>query len=127
MDDVDAVNAQIARTMLESGDWVTARINGVLYLEKSPLGYWLTAVCYAVFGVHDWAARLPIALGATALMWVTAIMGAWAYGPRAGFYSGLVMGTSVGLFSVHAIHDPGRTAHPGDHRCVVLFPSNRHR
>ena len=98
MDDVDAVNAQIARTMLDSGDWVTARINGVLYLEKSPLGYWLTAVCYGIFGVHDWAARIPIALGAIALMGITAIMGSWAYGPRAGFYSGLVMGTSVGLF-----------------------------
>lgn len=84
--------------MLESGDWVTARINGVLYLEKSPLGYWLTAASYAIFGVHDWAARLPTALGAIALMGVTAIMGSWAYGPRAGFYSGLVMGTSVGLF-----------------------------
>ena len=36
MDDTDAVEAQIARTMLSSGDWVTARIDGVLYLEKSP-------------------------------------------------------------------------------------------
>src|SRR5689334_18368176 len=40
MDDVDAVQAQIARNMLESGDWVTARLNGVAYLEKSPLIYW---------------------------------------------------------------------------------------
>jgi len=36
MDDVDAVQAQIAKTMLMSGDWVTARLDGVLYLEKSP-------------------------------------------------------------------------------------------
>ena len=35
MDDVDAVQAQIAKTMLTSGDWVTARLDGVLYLEKS--------------------------------------------------------------------------------------------
>ncbi|MFN8008115.1 MAG: glycosyltransferase family 39 protein [Terriglobia bacterium] len=98
MDDVDAVNAQIARTMLVSGDWVTARINGVIYLEKSPLGYWLTAVGYAIFGVHDWVARLPIALGAMALMFLTSALGRWAYGARAGFYSGLVIGTSVGIF-----------------------------
>ena len=44
MDDVDAVQAQIARNMLESGDWVTARLNGVAYLEKSPLIYWMMAV-----------------------------------------------------------------------------------
>src|SRR5580704_4212874 len=43
MDDVDAVQAQIARTMLESGDWVTARLDGVAYLEKSPLIYWMMA------------------------------------------------------------------------------------
>ncbi len=41
MDDVDAVQAQIARNMLDSGDWVTARLDGVAYLEKSPLKYWM--------------------------------------------------------------------------------------
>ena len=43
MDDVDAVQAQIARNMLTSGDWVTARLDGVAYLEKAPLIYWLIA------------------------------------------------------------------------------------
>jgi 4-amino-4-deoxy-L-arabinose transferase-like glycosyltransferase len=98
LDDVDAVNAQIARNMLDSGDWVTARIDGVKYLEKSPLGYWLMASSYAVFGVHDWAARLPTALGAIALMFVTAALGGWGFGRRAGFYAGLAVGTSAGLF-----------------------------
>src|ERR1700687_5139829 len=60
MDDVDAVQAQIARNMLSSGDWVTARLDGVPYLEKSPLIYWSIAVAYQVFGVHDWAARIPV-------------------------------------------------------------------
>src|SRR4249920_1415840 len=62
MDDVDAVQAQIARNMLQSGDWVTARLDGIAYLEKSPLIYWIMAVSYAIFGAHDWAARMPIAL-----------------------------------------------------------------
>src|SRR5579885_1624523 len=62
MDDVDAVQAQIARNMLQSGDWVTARLDGVAYLEKSPLKYWMIAVSYMIFGVHDWAARVPLAL-----------------------------------------------------------------
>src|SRR5262249_6048852 len=98
MDDVDAVNAQIARTMLESGDWITARIDGVLYLEKSPLHYWLMAASYSLFGVHDWAARLPGALGSIGLMWVTAARARWGFGWHAGFYAGLAVGTSVGLF-----------------------------
>ena len=37
MDDVDAVQAQIARNMLQSGDWVIAHLDGISYLEKSPL------------------------------------------------------------------------------------------
>ena len=48
MDDVDAVQAQIARNMLESGDWVTARLDGIAYLEKSPLIYWIMAVSFTV-------------------------------------------------------------------------------
>src|SRR5207237_4380347 len=86
MDDVDAVQAQIARTMLESGDWVTARLDGIAYLEKSPLKYWTMAASFAIFGVSDWAARIPLALGSIALCWITARFGAWASGRKAGFY-----------------------------------------
>src|SRR5277367_4040993 len=60
MDDVDAVQAQIARNMLQSGDWVTARLDGVAYLEKSPLIYWIMALSYRIFGATDWAARIPM-------------------------------------------------------------------
>jgi 4-amino-4-deoxy-L-arabinose transferase-like glycosyltransferase len=98
MDDVDAVHAQIARNMLQSGDWVTARLDGVPYLEKAPLVYWTIAFSYKAFGAHDWAARIPIALSAVALAWLIAALGTWAFGRRAGFYSGLIMATCVGLF-----------------------------
>jgi asparagine synthase (glutamine-hydrolysing) len=98
MDDVDAVQAQIARNMLESGDWVTARLNGVAYLEKAPLKYWMIAVSYMIFGIHDWAARIPIALGAILLAWVTSRFGAWAFSETAGLVAGLAAGCSVGLF-----------------------------
>ncbi|MCO5349491.1 MAG: glycosyltransferase family 39 protein [Bryobacteraceae bacterium] len=98
MDDVDAVQAQIARTMLESGDWVTARLNGVAYLEKSPLKYWMMAVSFAVLGVSDWAARLPVVLSILALVFLVVRMGQWAFGERPGFYAGLALGTSIGLF-----------------------------
>jgi 4-amino-4-deoxy-L-arabinose transferase-like glycosyltransferase len=98
MDDVDAVQAQIARTMLSSSDWVTARLDGIAYLEKAPLIYWAIALCYEVFGVRDWAARIPVALAAIALCWVTSAFGMWAFGKRAGFYAGLCLGSCIGLF-----------------------------
>src|ERR1700722_300943 len=98
MDDVDAVQAQISRNMLTSGDWVTARLDGVVYLEKAPFVYWAMAASYVIFGAHDWAARIPIALSAIGLCWLTAAFGAWAFGRRSGFYVGLCLATCVGLF-----------------------------
>ncbi len=98
MDDVDAVQAQIGRTMLQSGDWVTARLDGVAYLEKSPLKYWLIAIALKIFGVHDWAARIPLALSTILLCWVTARFGVWSFGKRAGAYAGIILATCIGLF-----------------------------
>src|SRR5438874_1943859 len=109
MDDVDAVQAQIARTMLESGDWVTARLDGIPYLEKSPLKYWTMAASFAIFGVSDWAARIPLALASIALCWLTFRFGAWAFGRRAGFYAGLALSTCVGQFLFTRIQIPDAT------------------
>jgi 4-amino-4-deoxy-L-arabinose transferase-like glycosyltransferase len=98
MDDVDAVQAQIARNMIHSGDWVTAKLDGVPYLEKAPLIYWIIAIFYKIFGSFDWAARLPVALSTMALCGVTAAFGIWAFSKRVGFYAGLILATCVGLF-----------------------------
>src|SRR6202047_2326276 len=98
MDDVDAVQAQISRNMLDSGDWVTARLDGIAYLEKSPLKYWMIALAFKVLGVHDWVARLPVALSAVLLCWLTYRMGAWAFSERAGMYAGTALATCMGLF-----------------------------
>ena len=98
MDDVDAVQAQIARNMLTSGDYVTARLDGVPYLEKAPLIYWMIAGSFKVFGATDWAARIPMVLAAIALAWLTAAFANWAFGSRAGFYAGLCIATCFGLF-----------------------------
>src|SRR5271169_3177445 len=106
MDDVDAVQAMIGKGMLTSGDWVTARLDGVLYLEKAPLIYWLIAIFYKIFRVADWVARLPVALASIALPLLTGVFGMWAFGKRAGFYAGLCMATCVGLFLFTRIQIP---------------------
>jgi len=98
MDDVDAVQAQIARNMLSSKDWVTVRLDGVTYLEKAPLIYWMIAVWYQISGVHDWAARLPLAISAVILCWVTYRFARWAFDEEAGLYAGVALATSAGLF-----------------------------
>ncbi len=98
MDDVDAVQAQIAHNMLTSGDYVTARLDGIPYLEKAPLIYWLIAGSFRIFGATDWAARVPLVLAAMALAWLTTAFGIWAFGRRAGLYAGLCISTCFGLF-----------------------------
>ena len=105
-DDVDAVQAQIARNMISSGDWVTARLDGVPYLEKAPLLYWLIGFSYKIFGFTDVAARIPVAISSVALGLLMTGFGIWAFGRRAGFYAGLCMSTCVGVFLFTRIQIP---------------------
>jgi 4-amino-4-deoxy-L-arabinose transferase-like glycosyltransferase len=109
MDDVDAVQAQIARNMLSSKDWVSARLDCVAYLEKAPLIYWMIAASYQIFGAHDWAARLPLAISAVILCWVTYRFGRWAFDEEAGLFAGVALATSAGLFLFTRILIPDAT------------------
>ena len=99
MDDADTVHAEAAREMVETGDWVTLKINGGFrYLEKAPLMYWCVAASFKLFGVHDWSARLPIALGMLALLLVVYRIGRRFYGDEGGLYAALALGTGFGPF-----------------------------
>lgn len=60
--------AQVAREMLDRGDWITPTLGGSAWLEKPVLYYWEAIVAYKLFGVSDWAARLPSAVSATLLV-----------------------------------------------------------
>src|SRR2546423_854894 len=60
--------AQVAHEMLERRDWVTPTLGGHPWLKKPPLYYWQAMLAYSVFGVSDWAARLPSAVDATLLV-----------------------------------------------------------
>ncbi len=106
MDDVDAVQAQIARNMLDSGDYVSAQLDGIKYLEKSPLKYWMIAGCYEIFGVHDWVARIPVAVFSVLLCWLVYLIGTWAASSRMGLYAGLALATSIGLWLFTRIQIP---------------------
>jgi 4-amino-4-deoxy-L-arabinose transferase-like glycosyltransferase len=98
MDDVDSAQASIARTIVQTHDWVTLRLDGVKYFEKAPLKYWLIAVSFKLFGQHDWSARLPLILIDVLLCWLIFHIGAWAFGELAGFFAALALSTCIGLF-----------------------------
>jgi len=98
LDDADSTHAEAAREMFVSGDYVTLHINGVRYLEKAPLPYWLVAVSYHLFGVNEFATRLPMALSVGLLGLLAVVWGKRAFGERAGIYSGLFVYTAAGVF-----------------------------
>jgi 4-amino-4-deoxy-L-arabinose transferase-like glycosyltransferase len=60
--------AQVAHEMLQRRDWITPLLGGQPWLEKPPLYYWQAMLAYSIFGVSDWAARLPSALDAMFLV-----------------------------------------------------------
>jgi 4-amino-4-deoxy-L-arabinose transferase-like glycosyltransferase len=98
LDDVDASHGQVAQHMAESGDWVTMKLNGIRYLEKPPLPYWLAAGLYKIFGENAFSTHLPNALALLGLAWLAWLWTSRAWGSRAGLYAGLAVLTSVGPF-----------------------------
>lgn len=98
LDDADSVHAEAAREMMLRQDWSTLYVDGLRYLEKAPLLYWSMAASYKTFGVTDWAARLPLALGVLALLLATYAIGRHHVDTGAGFYAALALGLSFGPY-----------------------------
>lgn len=98
LDDADSIHAEAAREIVVRHDWTTLYINGLRYLEKAPLMYWSMAASYKLFGVSEWAARLPLALGVLATLLATYSLGRRNLGERAGFWAAIVLGTGVGTY-----------------------------
>jgi len=98
LDDVDAAHAQCAQHMIESGNWITPRLDGIRYLEKPPLPYWLMASSYYVFGENAFATHLPDALAILGLVWLAWLWSRRAWGDRAGLYAGMFVLTAIGPF-----------------------------
>jgi 4-amino-4-deoxy-L-arabinose transferase-like glycosyltransferase len=86
---------EIGRWMLQSGDWLTPRLNGIPFFHKPPYLYWLEAGLLSAFGVHELAVRLAPALHAglmlTALYLAARSIGGEATARRAA----LMLGTSM--------------------------------
>jgi 4-amino-4-deoxy-L-arabinose transferase-like glycosyltransferase len=98
LDPPEGVHAEIARAMAAGGDPVTPRLNGVRYLDKPPLLYWLTALPVSAVGPTPGAARFWSALSGAACAGVTAWLGTLLGGPRVGLLAGLMTAANLGVF-----------------------------
>ena len=115
LDDADATHAQAAQAMLATGDWVTLHVDGIRYLEKPPLPYWITALSLRLLAPHpqsyalsqyteDTAAlavHFPLAL---TILGLTLLSYAWtrrafpSTDQHAPLYAALFILTSAGVF-----------------------------
>lgn len=86
--------AELALGMFRSGDWITPRLNGVLYFHKPPLQYWATALAYSVFGVNEFSARLWPALTSALAVLAVGFAAQRLYGRHAGLFSAAVLGST---------------------------------
>jgi 4-amino-4-deoxy-L-arabinose transferase-like glycosyltransferase len=98
LDDADATHAEAAQHMVLTGDWVTLKVDGIRYLEKPPLPYWLVAGLYRIFGQNVFSTHLPNAFAVLGCAWLAWLWGRRGWGRRAGFYAALGMLTAIGPF-----------------------------
>ncbi len=98
LDDADATHAQAAQAIASSGDLVTLHVDGIRYLEKAPLPYWLVALSFRLFGFNTFAAHLPTALAVALLVLLGHRWANQAFGARTAFYTSIALLTSIGIF-----------------------------
>ena len=92
--------------MMQRHDYVTPYINGIRFFDKPPLMYWMAAGSMHLFGIHDWAARIPLALAVLALLLAVYALGIRLFAAispaaspdRGGFYAAFAMATSIGPY-----------------------------
>lgn len=106
LDDADATHANAARYMVQTGDLVTLHVNGIRYLEKAPLPYWLVAASFRLFGFNTFAAHLPQAIAVLLLALLGFRWASRAFDDRTAFYTGLGILTSAGVFLFTRIFIP---------------------
>jgi 4-amino-4-deoxy-L-arabinose transferase-like glycosyltransferase len=98
-DNTEARYAELARTMVETGDWLTPRIaGGVPWWSKPPLSIWLTSVSYLVLGVNEFAARIPQLLLCLGTMWLTMHLAAQRNRDNLALRAAIVLFTSAVFF-----------------------------
>ena len=94
MDPDEGRNAEVAREMAESGDFVVPHLNGLPYLDKPILFFALAAASIRVLGVSELAARMPSLLFCIATAAMIAAFGWHRFGRATGTLAGLALLTS---------------------------------
>jgi 4-amino-4-deoxy-L-arabinose transferase-like glycosyltransferase len=97
-EDVDAAHAMVSQEMLQRRDYVVPYMDGLRYLIRPPMHFWLVAASYKLLGETEFATRLPLGLAMVGTVLLTFEFGRRFFGRRAGLYAALAVATSLGMF-----------------------------
>lgn len=100
LDNNEGLYAEVSREMLASHDWhqwIIPHLNGLPYMEKPPMLYWLTALSFAVFGISEWSARVVPAISALACVATLLQFGRAIGRPQTGRLAALIFVSGIGV------------------------------
>ena len=99
--DVDASQyASISMEMLQNGQWLQVQHRGADYLDKPPLLFWLSASSFGIFGLSNWAYKLPSLLAACAGVWATYRFALLFYGKKTARHAAFILASCMGLIVI---------------------------
>ncbi|MBC7774225.1 MAG: glycosyltransferase family 39 protein [Phycisphaerae bacterium] len=99
--DVDAAQyASISMEMLQNGNWLQVQHRGAEYLDKPPLLFWLSSASFWLFGLHNWAYKLPSLLAAFAGVWGTYRFTLLFYEEKSARLAALILASCMGLMVI---------------------------
>jgi 4-amino-4-deoxy-L-arabinose transferase-like glycosyltransferase len=106
LDNNEGLYAEIPREMLAAGEWkywIIPHLNGLPYMEKPPLLYWLTALSFAVFGPSEWSARAVPVISSLACVAMLLWFGRAVYRPQAGRLAALMFASGIGVTAMSRV------------------------
>lgn len=99
-DDDEGAFSEATREILDSGDWLSTTLNGAPRYDKPILIYWLQALSVRIFGLDEFALRLPSALAALAWIYAIVRFAAPRWGRACALLAGGIAASSLGLLAM---------------------------
>ena len=96
----EAIYAEVAREAFVSGDYFSTYYNFETEFSKPPFQYWLLQISYAIFGINEWAVRLPSFMAALGVLSLTYLFGKNIRSSDTGLWACLVLCANVGFYSM---------------------------
>ena len=101
--DVDSAQyASIAMEMVQTGTYLQVFEAGKDYLDKPPLIFWLGALFFKIFGLHDFVFKLPILILSAVSLLYSFKLGKYLFNNTVGKYSAIILSTNLGFLWINS-------------------------